>query len=182
MAEGGGTLILEEFEHARARGAKIYAEVLGAGMSGDAYHVTAPAPDGRGAVLAMKGALRSARLSPEEIGYINAHATSTDLGDTMETNAIKSVFGAHAGRLAVSSTKSMHGHLLGAAGAIEGILTILALRDRVLPPTINLHTPDPDCDLDYVPNEARESASLRVALCNSFGFGGTNISLAYGRV
>jgi len=182
MSEGAGSLILEEYEHAKARGAKIYAEVLGAGMSADAYHITAPSPDGRGAALAMKWALRSAGISAEAVGYINAHATSTGLGDAMETTAIKSVFGDHARRLAVSSTKSMHGHLLGAAGAIESILTILALRDQILPPTINYTVPDPECDLDYVPNAARETTGLKVGLCNSFGFGGTNISLAFARV
>lgn len=182
MAEGAGTLILEEYEHARARGAKIYGEVLSAGMSGDAYHVTAPSPDGRGAILAMKAALRSGGISPDRVGYINAHATSTDLGDAMESRAVKQVFGDHAYRLAVSSTKSMHGHLLGAAGAIESILTVLALQHGVLPPTINLENPDPDCDLDYVPNAAREAKGLEVALSNSFGFGGTNISVAFGRV
>jgi 3-oxoacyl-[acyl-carrier-protein] synthase II len=182
MSEGAGSLILEEYEHAKARGAKMYGEVLGAGMSADAYHVTAPSPDGRGAALAMKWALRSSGLRAEDIGYINAHATSTGLGDVMETTAIKTVFGDHAHRLAVSSTKSMHGHLLGAAGAIESILTILALRDQILPPTINYTVPDPECDLDYVPNAARETKGLKAALCNSFGFGGTNISLAFARI
>lgn len=182
MAEGAGTLILEELEQARRRGAKIYAEVVGAGMSGDAYHVTAPAPDGRGAALAMRAALRNAGLAPEAVGYVNAHATATDLGDPMETEAIKKVFGEHAYRLAVSSTKSMHGHLLGAAAAIESILTILALKEQVLPPTINLTEPDPACDLDYVPNQARPAKGLTAALSNSFGFGGTNISLAFQRM
>jgi len=182
MAEGAGSLILEEYEHARARGAHMYAEMVGAGMSGDAYHVTAPSPDGRGAILAMKAALRSAGITPEQVGYINAHATSTEIGDAMETLAIKQVFGEHAYRLAVSSTKSMHGHLLGAAGAIESILTILALQHQVLPPTINYGTPDPACDLDYVPNAARPTSGLQYALCNSFGFGGTNISVALRRV
>lgn len=181
ISEGGASLILENLEHAQARGAKIYAEVIGAGMSGDAYHVTAPAPDGRGAALAMKGALRSAGLAPEEVGYINAHATSTGLGDIMETAAIKQVFGEHAYKLAVSSTKSMHGHLLGAASALEAVITIMGLREQVLPPTINLNDPDPACDLDYVPNQARKTEGLRVAVSNSFGFGGTNISLALRR-
>jgi 3-oxoacyl-[acyl-carrier-protein] synthase II len=181
MSEGAGTLILENLEHAKARGAKIYAEVIGAGMSSDAYHITAPSPDGRGASLAMRAALRSAAIAPESVGYINAHATSTDLGDAMETEAIKTVFGDHARRLAVSSTKSMHGHLLGAAAAIESILTILALKHQVLPPTINYGTPDPACDLDYVPNEARQVDGLNVALSNSFGFGGTNATLAFRR-
>ncbi len=181
MGEGAGILILEELEHARRRGATIYAEVIGTGMSGDAYHVTAPHPEGRGAALAMKMALRSAKLDPQSLGYINAHATSTDLGDAMETQAIKQIFGDHAYRLAVSSTKSMHGHLLGAAGAIEAILTILALRHQALPPTINLHQPDPACDLDYVPNQARETKGLDVAMSNNFGFGGTNVSLVFRR-
>ena len=181
MGEGAGVLVLEELEHAKRRGATIYAEVIGAGMSGDAYHITAPHPEGRGAALAMKMALRSARIAPESVGYINAHATSTDLGDAMETQAIKQVFGEHAHRLAVSSTKSMHGHLLGAAGAIEGILTVLALRNQVIPPTINLHQPDPACDLDYVPNQARPVNGLDVAMSNNFGFGGTNVSLVLKR-
>ncbi|MFZ5813713.1 MAG: beta-ketoacyl-ACP synthase II [Bacillota bacterium] len=182
MGEGAGALILEEYEHARRRGAQIYAEVIGAGMSGDAYHITAPHPEGKGAALAMKMALRSAGVPLESVGHINAHATSTDLGDAMETQAIKSVFGDHAYRIMVNSTKSMHGHLLGAAGAIEGILTILALKHQVVPPTINLHNPDPACDLDYVPNEAREVKGLEVALSNNFGFGGTNVTLAFRRV
>lgn len=181
MSEGAGCLILEELEHARARGAKIYAEVIGAGASADAYHVTAPSPDGRGAALSMKNALRSAGITPESVGYINAHATSTDVGDPMETRAIKTVFGEHAYKLAVSSTKSMHGHLLGAAAAIECILTILALKNQILPPTINLNTPDPECDLDYVPNTARKVDGLEVAISNSFGFGGTNATVAFRR-
>ncbi len=182
MSEGAGALILEEYEHARARGAKIYGEMVGGGMSGDAYHVTAPSPDGRGAVLAMKAALRSAGIGPEQVGYINAHATSTEIGDAMETLAIKKVFGDHAFKLAVSSTKSMHGHLLGAAGAIESILTILALQHQVLPPTINYGTPDPACDLDYVPNTARPVQGLEYAISNSFGFGGTNSTVVFKRV
>ncbi|MDB4894262.1 MAG: fabF [Firmicutes bacterium] len=181
IAEGAGTLILEDLEHARARGAKIYAEVIGAGASADAYHITAPAPDGRGAARAMQAALRSAGLAPQAVGYINAHATATDLGDAMETKAIKQVFGEHAYKLAISSTKSMHGHLLGAAAAIEGILTVLALKHQILPPTINYGTPDPECDLDCVPNQARPVEGLDVAISNSFGFGGTNITLVFKR-
>ena len=181
MGEGAGLLVLEELEHAKARGAKIYAEVIGAGMSADAYHITAPHPEGLGAKLAIKGALRSAGIRPEEVGYINAHGTSTDLGDKGETEAIKAVFGEHAYKLAVSSTKSMHGHLLGAAGGVEAILTVLALKHQVLPPTINLENQDPACDLDYVPNKARKVEGLEVALSDSFGFGGTNITLAFRR-
>ncbi|HLO04513.1 MAG TPA: beta-ketoacyl-ACP synthase II [Symbiobacteriaceae bacterium] len=182
MSEGAGILVFEEYEHAVARGAKILGEVIGAGMSGDAHHITAPHPEGRGAALAMKAALRSAGLEPSAIGYINAHATSTGLGDQMETQAIKQVFGEHAYKLAVSSTKSMHGHLLGAAGAIEAIITVLALQEQVLPPTINLVTPDEGCDLDYVPNVARPVSGVEVALSNNFGFGGTNVSMAFRRV
>lgn len=181
MSEGAGCLVLEELEHAKRRGARIYAELAGAGMSGDAYHITAPHPEGLGAVLAMRGALRSARLNPEDVGYINAHATSTDLGDVQESKAIEQVFGDHARKLAVSGTKSMHGHLLGAAGAIESILTVLSLHHQVLLPTINLHQPDPECRLDYVPHTAREVRGVQAALCNNFGFGGTNVSLAFRR-
>lgn len=180
MAEGGATLVLEDMDLALARGARIYAELLGVGMSGDAHHITAPAPRGAGAARAMAGALRSAGLAPEQVGYINAHATSTELGDAGETTAIKSVFGEHAYRLAVSSTKSMTGHLLGAAGAAEAAYTALALYHGIVPPTINYEQPDPECDLDYVPNTARPAA-VTAALSNSFGFGGTNISLALGR-
>lgn len=181
MSEGAGCLVLEELEHAKRRGARIYAELAGAGMSGDAYHITAPHPEGLGAVLAMRGALRSACLNPEDVGYINAHATSTDLGDVQESKAIEQVFGDHARKLAVSGTKSMHGHLLGAAGAIESILTVLSLHHQVLLPTINLHQPDPECRLDYVPHTAREVRGVQAALCNNFGFGGTNVSLAFRR-
>lgn len=180
MAEGGATLILEELEHARARGARIYAEVVGAGMTGDAYHITAPAPQGAGAARAMKRALEAGGLAMDEVSYINAHATSTGLGDAGETAAIKTVFGDHAYRLAVSSTKSMTGHLLGAAGGAEAAYSALALFHQVLPPTINQETPDPECDLDYVANEPR-AGHLDGALSNSFGFGGTNISLALRR-
>lgn len=182
LSEGAGILIFEEYEHAVARGATIYGEVIGAGMSGDAYHITSPHPEGRGAALAMKAALRSAGIEPTEVGYVNAHATSTDVGDPMETQAIKQVFGEHAYKLAVSSTKSMHGHLLGAAGAIEAIITVLALKEQVLPPTINLENPDEGCDLDYIPNVARPVSGVEVAVSNSFGFGGTNVTMAFRRI
>ena len=177
-SDGGGAIMLEELEHARRRGARIYAELVGFGMSGDAYHITAPPEDGAGAMLAMQNALRDAQLAPTTVQYLNAHATSTNLGDRAETVAIKSAFGDHAKSLAVSSTKSMTGHLLGAAGVVEAILTILAIRDQVAPPTINLHNPDPECDLDYVPNTARPM-NIDVAMSNSFGFGGTNGTLVF---
>jgi 3-oxoacyl-[acyl-carrier-protein] synthase II len=180
LSDGGGAVLLEELEHARARGARIYAELVGFGMSGDAYHITAPPEDGEGARLAMLNALRDAALNPEEVDYINAHATSTPLGDKAETVALKRAFGEHARGLAVSSTKSMTGHLLGAAGVIEAIFSVLAIRDNVAPPTINYRTPDPECDLDYVPNTARRMR-IDVALSNSFGFGGTNGSLVFRR-
>ncbi|SDW01146.1 3-oxoacyl-[acyl-carrier-protein] synthase II [Marininema mesophilum] len=177
MGEGAGILILETLDHALSRGAKIYAEVVGYGMTGDAHHLTAPAPEGEGAGRAMKSALASAGLSPEDIGYINAHGTSTDLNDKFETMAIKSIFGDHAYQLAISSTKSMHGHMLGATGGIEAIITALALKEGILPPTINYEHPDPECDLDYIANESRK-VQVRAALSNSLGFGGHNATLA----
>ena len=176
LGDGGGAMVLEEYEHAKRRGARIYAELAGFGMSGDAHHITAPLEDGEGARLAMSNALRDAGLNPDQVQYLNAHATSTPLGDKAETIAMKRAFGAHAGKLAVSSTKSMTGHLLGAAGVVEAVFSVLALRDQVAPPTINLTTPDPDCDLDFVPNTARQMR-IDVAMSNSFGFGGTNASL-----
>jgi len=180
LSDGGGAVILEELEHARSRGANIYAELVGFGMSGDAHHITAPPEDGEGARLAMVNALRDAALNPDQVQYINAHATSTPLGDKAETLAMKRAFGAHAAKLAISSTKSMTGHLLGAAGVVEAIFSVLAIRDGVVPPTINYHTPDPECDLDYVPNTARQM-KVDVALSNSFGFGGTNGSVIFRR-
>ena len=169
-------LVLEEMEHAKKRGAKILAEIAGYGASADMYHFTAPQPEGKGAIRAMKRAIEKSGVDPSEIGYVNAHGTSTKLGDVAETKAIKAVFGDHAYKLAVSSTKSVHGHLLGAAGAIEAAACILALNRGLLPPTINLDDPDPDCDLDYVPNKARK-ADVKVAMSNSFGFGGHNATL-----
>ena len=176
--EGGGLVVLESLEHARKRDARIYAEVVGYGMTGDAYHMTAPDPEGDGAARAMAAALRDAALEPSAVGYINAHGTSTPYNDKFETIAIKRVFGDHAKKLAVSSTKSMTGHLLGAAGGIEAIATAFALHHGVLPPTMNYEKPDPDCDLDYVPNQARKQ-DVEVALSNAFGFGGTNATLAF---
>jgi 3-oxoacyl-[acyl-carrier-protein] synthase II len=178
--EGGGILILESREHALRRDARIYAEIVGYGMTSDAYHMTAPDPEGDGAARAMAGALQDGALDPTEVGYINAHGTSTPYNDKFETMAIKRIFGEHAARLAVSSTKSMTGHLLGAAGGVEAIATILALFNGLLPPTINYEHPDPDCDLDYVPNQARKQA-VEVALSNAFGFGGTNATIAFRR-
>jgi len=180
LSDGGGAAVLEELEHAKARGAHIYAELIGFGMSGDAHHITAPPEDGEGARLSMVNALRDAQLNPDAVDYINAHATSTPLGDRAETLAMKRAFGEHAQRVAVSSTKSMTGHLLGAAGVVEAIFSILAIRDQVAPPTINYHTPDPQCDLDYVPNTARQM-KIDVTLSNSFGFGGTNGSVIFRR-
>jgi len=180
LGEGSGILILEELETARSRGAKIYAEVIGYGMSNDAYDMVHPAPEGAGAARAMTAALKSACISADTVGYINAHGTSTPAGDVLEVQAIKSVFGSHARRLAVSSTKSMTGHLLGAAGAVEAIATVLALQSGILPPTMNLETPDPQCDLDFVPNKAREQ-QVDTAVSNSFGFGGHNATLVFKR-
>src|SRR5262249_9921766 len=177
-SEGAGIVVLESREHALRRDARIYAEVRGYGMSGDAHHMTAPDPDGDGAVRSMAAALRDAAVAPDEVGYINAHGTSTPYNDKFETLAIKRVFGDHARKLAVSSTKSMTGHLLGAAGGIEAIATALALHHGLLPPTINYETPDPECDLDYVPNQARKQ-DIETALSNAFGFGGTNATLAF---
>jgi 3-oxoacyl-[acyl-carrier-protein] synthase II len=181
MGDGAGAMMLEEYEMAKARGAKIYAEIIGFGMSGDAFHVTAPPENGEGARKAMVRALADAELNPEQVQYVNAHATSTELGDRAETTAIRRAFGAAADKLAVSSTKSMTGHLLGAAGAVEAIFSVLALRDQVAPPTINLEQPGEGCDLDYVPKHAREMV-LEHTLSNSFGFGGTNGSLIFRRL
>jgi 3-oxoacyl-[acyl-carrier-protein] synthase II len=181
LSDGAGCLVLEDYDHAKARGAKIYAEFAGFGMSADAHHMTAPHANGQGAYSCMLNALRDAGVSPEAIGYINAHGTSTELGDVAETVAIKRAFGDHAKRLAVSSTKSTTGHMIGAAGGAEAIFTILALRDQVIPPTINLENADPACDLDYTPNTARQ-AKLEVALSNSFGFGGTNGTVVFKRL
>lgn len=180
IGEGSGILILEELEHAKARGAKIYAELVGYGMSGDAFHVTMPDETGSGAIRVMQKALKDAEISPEQVGYINAHGTSTPYNDKFETLAIKQTFGEHAYKLAVSSTKSMTGHALGAAGGIEAVISVLSLYNETLPPTTNYEHPDPDCDLDYVPNEARK-AKVEYALSNSFGFGGTNACLIFKR-
>ena len=173
LSDGAGVIVLEELEHARSRGANVYAEIIGSAMNGDAYHMTAPSEDGEGAIRCMQMALDNAGIDKTGIDYINAHGTSTPAGDIVESNAVKAVFGEHTGRLAVSSTKSMTGHMLGAAGSVETIFCALALRDQVAPPTINLDNPDPACDLDYVPHAAREM-ELNHVLCNSFGFGGTN--------
>lgn len=174
-------MMLEEYDSALARGAKIYGEIVGFGMSGDAYHMTLPPDDGRGAAASMFNALRDADLMASEVGYINAHGTSTPAGDVAETHAIKTVMGAHASQIAVSSTKSMIGHLLGAAGAVEAIFSVLALRDQIAPPTINLDNPGEACDLNYVPHQA-QARSMRYSMSNSFGFGGTNGTLVFGKV
>ena len=181
LGEGAGVLVIEEYEHAKARGARIYCELAGYGMSADAHHITAPCEDGDGAVRCMSNAMRNAGVNRDEVDYVNAHGTSTPLGDIAETVAVKRCFGDHAHRLAVSSTKSMTGHLLGAAGGIEAVFSVLAIRDQIAPPTINLVNQDPQCDLDYVPNVARQM-KVDVALSNSFGFGGTNGSLVFRKV
>lgn len=181
IGEGAGVLVLEEYEHAKKRGAKIYAELLGCGMSSDAYHITAPDPEGLGAAIAMQNALADGQISKEKVDYINAHGTSTEVGDIAEVIAIKKAFAERAYKLAVSSTKSMTGHLLGAAGAVEAIFSILAIRDNVAPPTINLDNPDEGCDLDFVPHTARQMP-INIALSNSFGFGGTNVSLLFAKI
>ena len=181
LGDGAGILILEEYEHAKARGAKIYCELAGFGASSDAYHMTAPSENGEGAARCMVMAMKDAGVTPEQIGYLNAHGTSTPLGDLGETMAMKAAFGDHAYKMMVSSTKSMTGHLLGAAGGVEAIFSVLALRDNVIPPTINLHQPGEGCDLDYVPNEARQ-AKVDVVMSNGFGFGGTNGTLVFKRV
>jgi len=178
MGEGAGILILEELGHALKRGAPIHAEVVGYGLTGDAYHVSAPEPEGEGAITCMKNAIEYAELRPEDIEYINAHGTSTQLNDLSENKAVKALFGEHAYKLAISSTKSMTGHLLGGAGGMEAIFTVLTIKHGIIPPTINYETPDPECDLDYVPNVARK-AKVKVAMSNSFGFGGTNASLVF---
>ncbi|MCW8330811.1 beta-ketoacyl-ACP synthase II [Photobacterium sp. SDRW27] len=181
LGDGAGMMMLEEYEHAKARGAKIYAELVGFGMSGDAYHMTSPSADGSGGALAMEAAIRDAGINAEEIGYVNAHGTSTPAGDVAETLGIKRAMGSAADKVMVSSTKSMTGHLLGAAGSVESIITAMTLVDQVVPPTINLDNPDEGCDLDYVPGEARQ-VELEYALCNSFGFGGTNGSLLFKKI
>ena len=181
LSDGAGVIVLEEYEFARKRGARIYAELIGYGMSGDAYHMTAPSEDGDGAARCMENALRNAGINPDQVDYINAHGTSTPAGDVVETKAVKRVFGDHAKKLSVSSTKSMIGHMLGAAGGVEAVFSILSIQDQVAPPTINLDNPDPECDLDYVPNTAKQM-KINIALSNSFGFGGTNGTLIFKRL
>ncbi len=181
LSDGAGVIVLEEYGHAVKRGARIYAELIGYGMSGDAYHMTLPSPGGEGAMRCMRNAIADAAITPEAIDYINAHGTSTPAGDVIESNAIKQVFQGHAYKVAISSTKSMVGHMLGAAGGVEAIFSILALRDQVAPPTINLDNPDPECDLDYVPHTARQM-QMEIALSNSFGFGGTNGTIIFRRL
>jgi 3-oxoacyl-[acyl-carrier-protein] synthase II len=181
MGEGAGIVVLEEYEHAKKRGAKIYGELVGYGLTGDAYHITAPHPEGDGGYRAMKMALEKANLSPEKIGYVNAHGTSTPLGDEIEHGAVKRLFGAAAKQMCMSSTKSSMGHLLGAAGGAEAILSLLAMRDNIAPPTLNLENPSAACDLDLVPLKAKEKR-IDAVLSNSFGFGGTNASLVFKRV
>lgn len=180
IGEGAGILILEELEFAKARGAKIMAEIIGYGMSGDANHITQPSEDGDGGCRVMQNAMKDAKIRPDQVDYINAHGTSTPIGDKLETIAIKRAFGEHAKKLAVSSTKSMTGHLLGGAGGLEAGITVMALQDQCLPPTANMDNQDPECDLDYVPNTARQT-KVEIALSNSFGFGGTNGCLAFKR-
>lgn len=181
LGDGAGVLVLESYEHAKARGAKIYGEIIGYGTSADAYHMTSPSPNGDGAKMAMLNTLKDAKINPEQVDYVNAHATSTPAGDECEAQAIKNAFGAHAYKLAVSSTKSMTGHLLGAAGAIEAIFCLLGMRDQVVPPTINLDNPSPECDLDFVPHTAR-NMKMNITLSNSFGFGGTNGALLFQKI
>jgi 3-oxoacyl-[acyl-carrier-protein] synthase II len=178
MGEGAGILLLEELEHARARGAKIYAEIVGYGMTCDAYHITSPVPGGEGATRAIELAMKDGAITPEQVSYINAHGTSTPANDKTETTAIKKALGENASNVAISSTKSMTGHLLGGSGGIEAVATVMAIASDRVPPTINLTNPDPDCDLDYVPHESR-AKTVEVALSNSFGFGGHNVTLAF---
>jgi 3-oxoacyl-[acyl-carrier-protein] synthase II len=179
MGEGSGIFIIETLESAQERGAHIYAEIVGYGATSDAYHITAPSPDGEGGARAMRIALEDAGVKPEDVGYLNAHGTSTQFNDSMETAAIRTVFGEHAKKLPISSTKSMTGHLLGATGGVEAILSVKAIEDAILPPTIHYETPDPECDLDYIPNEARKVDNLEIAMSNSFGFGGHNATLVF---
>ena len=178
LGEGAGILVLEDLEHALARGANIYAEIIGYGSTGDAYHITAPAPAGEGGARAMKMAIKDGGLQPNEIDYVNAHGTSTAYNDKFETAAMKEVFGDHAGKLSISSTKSMTGHLLGAAGGVEAIFSVQAIKEGIIPPTINYVTPDPECDLDYIPNQARKQ-EIKTAMSNSLGFGGHNATIVF---